>query len=295
MSEDQGRTVRKKRIEIGTRVSGALGDFIENDAGEPGGQKKRRKRQRVVGTIIAACDHNKYRLIVDGTDRFIEAPSCQLRVESSLTTLPPYLPVVPNPRDQIEDEIEVENQDQEEHLPLAVPEAEDAELSLASDSVSDGEDGPSGTNDVEARTPYETVKQRAQDHIHSLVGKKILERKRKTREEIEWTVIPSHIPPNPIPDNRCRLGVKGLEEGDLHYNKSDPFVIGETFLHLMFIDCKKSLATMNLNIIKEGLPNVRAFSKEDILVSLALLIGKTKLCCEELCSLCIANNLLQVS
>jgi len=277
MSEDQGRTVRKKRIEIGTRVSGALGAFIENDAGEPGGQKKRRKRQRVVGTIIAACDHNKYRLKVDGTDQIIEAPSCQLRVESSITTLPPDLPVITNHRESIEDEIEVENQDQDEHLPIAVPEAEDAELSIAATSVSGEEDVPAVTDATEARTPYDNLKQRAKDHIHSLVGKKILERKRKTREEIEWTVIPLHIPSNPIQDNRCRLGVKGLQEGELHYSKSDPFVIAKTFLHLMFIDYKRSFAAMNANVIKEGLPNIKAFSDEEILISIALLIGKNEI------------------
>ena len=278
MNEENGRTVRVKRLQIGTRVSGAIGDFIQNDPAEAGGPKKRRRRQRVVGTIIEACEHNKYRLIVDGTDRIIEAPSCQLRVESTISTTPPDLPVVPNPREQIEDEIELANQEPDEDLPQLPPEAEDAAISEASDHSDDEQvNNPDGDEPAPdgARTPYETVKQRALDHIHSLVGKKIVERKKKTREEIEWTVRPSHFPLNPIPNQRSGLGLKGLEQGELHYSKSDPLVIAKSFLHLTFIDYKESFSKMNSNLSKEGLSKVKHFSDDEILIALALIIGES--------------------
>ena len=282
MSEEQGRTVRVKRLQIGTRVSGAIGEFIENDASDT---KKRRKRQRVVGTIVEAVDHNRYRLKIDGSDKIIEASSCQLRVESAISTVLPDMPVVTGNRQEIADEIEIENQEAEEHLPQMDPEAENQEeeedllMHLGMDDDSDEDEptqDPIASDEVAvAMTPYETMKQRALDHVTSLVGKKVVERKKKTKEEIEWTVIPGHFPSLPISADRSGLGIRGLEENKLHYNKTDPLVIAKSFLHLMFIDYATSFATMNSNLSKERMSNVKAFSDEETLVGLSLLIGKS--------------------
>jgi len=282
MSEEQGRVVRVKRLQIGTRVSGAIGEFIENDASDAPGTKKRRRRARVIGTIIESIGPNRYRLRVDGSDQIIEAPSCQLRVESNISTLPPDIPVATTIRQDITDEFELENQEPDEHLPVLGPEADDQEeemdilarMELDSSDEEAEHNHPVVEDDRVTLTPYQLMKQRAQAHIESLVGRKVVEKKKKTKEEIEWTVIASHSPSLPIVDDRSGLGVKGLEEEKLHYSKADNLIIGKTFLYLMFIDYKKSFATMNSNLAKENITNIKPFTEEEILVDLSLLIGK---------------------
>jgi hypothetical protein len=130
-SHSGNRTTAVKRLEIGSRVSGAVGEFITNHDGS----KRRRLRERWFGHILSAVGTGKYLVRFDnGQEK--ECSSQVLRKEARAAALPPDVPVPQNPntiRQRIEEDtnvdidVNIENQDEEEHLPQALPDAEEQE------------------------------------------------------------------------------------------------------------------------------------------------------------------------
>ncbi len=73
-----------KRIANGVRVSGAVEPLIPN----PNPAIARRHKQRLFGTVVCTCEHNRYQVHFDnGT--LLEWASSLLRIEVADTSLPP--------------------------------------------------------------------------------------------------------------------------------------------------------------------------------------------------------------
>jgi len=75
---------RDKRLSTGAHVSGSFGNFYEN----PDPNIKRRKWQRIFGTVQGACGPRKYRVLFD-CGKVVECFSNTLHVETSTSSVPP--------------------------------------------------------------------------------------------------------------------------------------------------------------------------------------------------------------
>ena len=76
MSSERARQC--KRLLTGSRVSGAFGDFYDN----PDPNIRRRKRQRIYGTVTGACGERKYTVQFD-CGKVIDCFSNTLHLENS--------------------------------------------------------------------------------------------------------------------------------------------------------------------------------------------------------------------
>jgi hypothetical protein len=81
------RTTCVKIQQPQTRVSGAVGEFIEDDS-------RQRKRCHLYGTVLHATSHNRYMVSLDATPTpiVLEVAWNSLRVEHATAALPPDIP-----------------------------------------------------------------------------------------------------------------------------------------------------------------------------------------------------------
>ncbi len=73
-----------KRLLTGARISGPFGEFFDN----PDPNIRRRKRQRIYGTVTGACGERKYTIKFD-CGKILECFSNTLRLENATASLPP--------------------------------------------------------------------------------------------------------------------------------------------------------------------------------------------------------------
>jgi len=156
MSAEQRR--QPKRLLAGARVSGAFGDYYDN----PNPDVRRRKRQRIYGTVVQACGERQYTVRFD-CGKVIECFSNTLRVENRAASLPPSeLQAAAEEVEaqggaagvtaaQIIEENEAGVQDaaEEEHLPEYSPDDDESEGSGPDGEAPNDADGPSAPNDAE--------------------------------------------------------------------------------------------------------------------------------------------------
>jgi hypothetical protein len=117
------RSSSVKRLEVGAQVSGSVGNFIPNDDNS----KRRRLRERWFGYIVSTVGTNKYLVWFDNVEEK-ECASSLLKKESLTASAPPDIPIPARPEDEnalaIDDaveNVELENQEEEEHLPDTTP------------------------------------------------------------------------------------------------------------------------------------------------------------------------------
>ncbi len=127
---EPARMTRVKLLQPQTRVSGSVGEFIEDGS-------RQRKRRHLYGTVLHATSHNRYVVSFDATPTLIvlEVASNSLRVEHATAALLPNIPI-PSEANALEhfqeimqEEIDenLQEQQEEEHLPEETPESEDVE------------------------------------------------------------------------------------------------------------------------------------------------------------------------
>ena len=86
-----------KRLIVGTRVSGPHGELVQNLKGHG-----RRVRDMIIGSIVASCDNNNFKVKFDnGTVK--ECSSSSLKIEDIVAALPPN-EIPQDVREQIEEE-----------------------------------------------------------------------------------------------------------------------------------------------------------------------------------------------
>ena len=86
-----------KRLIVGTRVSGPHGKLVQNPKGHG-----RRVRGMIIGSIVASCNNNKYKVNFDnGTVK--ECSSRSLKIQDIVAALPPN-EIPQDVREQIEEE-----------------------------------------------------------------------------------------------------------------------------------------------------------------------------------------------
>jgi hypothetical protein len=73
-----------KRLLTGARVSGPFGEFLDN----PDPNIRRRKRQRIYGTVTRACGEQKHTIKFD-CGKILECFSNTLHLENAMASLPP--------------------------------------------------------------------------------------------------------------------------------------------------------------------------------------------------------------
>lgn len=220
------RTTRVKILQPQTRVSGAVGEFIEDGS-------TRRKRRRLYGTVLQATSCNRYMVSFDATPSpiVLEVPSNSLRVEHAAAALPPDLPIpsvanIPqhlqeSAREQIDENLQ--DQEEEEHLPEATPESEDVEEEENGRNEEDGmerappqadsSDPAAHPPDPEGRMPgqlptqsesesaqpdYANLKRLAKEKIRGLLGTEVT--CRSANKTMVWKVISEHEPADAVHD-----------------------------------------------------------------------------------------------
>ena len=70
---------RKRKIEPNLRVTGLCGELLEKGKGD-----KRKKRRRLHGVVVSACERNTWNIRWDGKSTTEPIKSCQLIVEDGL-------------------------------------------------------------------------------------------------------------------------------------------------------------------------------------------------------------------
>jgi len=143
------RTTRVKILQPQTRVSGAVGEFIDDGS-------KRRKRRRLYGIVLQATSRNRYMVSFDATPApiVLEVVSNSLRVEHIAAALPPDVPIpsVANLPMHLQENTQemiveaVQDQEEEEHLPEFPPESEDADEEELGRSEESGGEPPNLQN-----------------------------------------------------------------------------------------------------------------------------------------------------
>ena len=248
-----------KRIANGVRVSGAVGPLIPN----PNPAISRRHKQRLFGTVISACERNRYQVrFDDGT--LMECASSILRIEVGNASLPP---------DAIEesmargDEAILESADAHDVFdsePLLHEEGDndpedDAEAGEAEDNLAGGaevEDNPVGERPVgnleqaEPETTYEGRKQAALRRIAALAGEQVPVKKGRM-EEVVWTVVPdSHPDVERMNDKVTGVGLKNIDS--IMRKAGNDIILAYIFLHILFSDWKEKLQRLNVAIEAEN-------------------------------------------
>jgi len=125
------RTTCVKILQPRTRVSGAVGEFIEVGS-------KRRKQRRMYGVVLQATSWNQCMVSFDASPNpiVLEVASNSLRVENSTAALQPdvLIPSLDNVPQHLHEHAQeminenIQDQDEEEHLPDDTPESEDVEI-----------------------------------------------------------------------------------------------------------------------------------------------------------------------
>lgn len=136
------RTIRQKRVDIGSRVSGCFGELFDAGTGH-----KRRHRQRLNGTVLSAVGTKEYQVkFDDGSIRVVY--SNQLRVESAIDSLPPDL----RPASQAPAQ-DANNDSDYEHLPAGDEPDEDGELEADEEEAAGGAEATGGAESQTGNFP----------------------------------------------------------------------------------------------------------------------------------------------
>ena len=286
IEENQARTTRVKHMDINSRVSGKFGDFIPAKDGS-----RRCKRARLFGTIIAAVDYNRYRVLFDNNE-VKECYSNSLRVEAATASLPPDLPPLPQIGTHHEDEEPDPDQPEDgeeenlEHLPShdageeeeaqeTVEEAEGGEAEVeepAAGQVEGEQQLPVGQlpNTTEVNQPnYHERKRQALEKIRGLLGEQVTIR--QGNNSIVWTVIADY-------DNGDNLvevnGPSGLKNIDEIRAQPSSIRLCKIFFSLIFGDTFKSkLQKMNNYLKEQRNSKCKVFSETEFLTGIGLIIG----------------------
>ena len=296
MPEDQpSRAVvnRVKRIAPGARVSGKFGELLPSSDG------KHWKQARVFSNVIEATAANKYQVQFDN-NMTLECFSNSLRVEGASASTPPDIPPPPtkyhsnNPfevqcqEDALQQfEADIQEQEEEEHLPTATPEGDEELDTINEDVEQEQEDqvlpGAAENPDPEGRMPgqlpaaveavqpdFHSRKRAALEKVHGLIGKEVVIK--SGRDEIRWTVVCNHDPPpeDCLAHNESNTPL-GLEKFVVS-NHQQHEVLSSLFLHLSFIDWKSKVLLLN-EAIHRSKAKVKQFSASEFLIGLGLLIG----------------------
>ena len=128
-----------KQIAPGSHVLGKFGDFL------PSNDDKHQKQARMCGNVLEAIAMNKYQVLFDNSTT-LECNSNSLLVEAASSSLPPDIPSPPTQdhsnkplevqcQEEAQQQIEadIQEQDEEEHLPTMTPKAEEEVDSMNED------------------------------------------------------------------------------------------------------------------------------------------------------------------
>ncbi|MFO0446461.1 MAG: hypothetical protein ACK51L_02220 [bacterium] len=291
-----------KRLEVGTRVSGSVGNFIPNHDNS----KRRRLRERWFGYIISAVGTNKYLVRFDNGEEK-ECASSLLKKERLNASVPPDIPITATQPDQyapedVTENVDAENQEEEEHLPETTPDCDEEEVEQENNQenippgveqteaaattrgVSQPPAIPRAVADPNGRMPgqlptasevvqndYASVKRRAQEKIASLIGTEVIIKASNNRV-MTWTVVANHEP-----DGEDILGEKesSVQYGLKQFSSKDYSrctVFAEIFLKLTFKDWQAKVQQLNMAIVTAK-ANVKKFTNQEFLVALGLIIG----------------------
>jgi hypothetical protein len=218
-----------------------------------------------------------------------ECYSNSLRVES-LQSLPPDLPLLPDPVQQQEQPGTVvadtniapsveEDDASEEDLPLHRP--EDDEISEAAGEPDDEEQRPvgmipRGEEHEPALRTYHRRKMEAQDKIRQLIGTTV--REKSKNQSILWTVVEKHEPSEYIPPIEDNQSIGWTDYKKL-LDTSKNTIFASLFLELMFKDkahIKELVTKMNFEIEKARDSKVKYFTPEEFLIGIGLIIGASE-------------------
>ena len=283
---EPARTTRVKILQPQTRVSGAVGEFIEDGS-------RRRKRRRLYGTVLHATSHNRYMVSFDATPTpmVLEVASNSLRVEHATAALPPDIPIpsvvnVPEHLQEMAREVideDLQEQQEEEHLPEDTPESEDAEEEGDNNNNNSEEGGADATAntppDPEGRMPgqlptqtesaqpdYASLKRLAKEKIKGLVDTEVT--CKSGNKTMKWKVIADHEPTDVVHDEvRSLMGLKDFNSKN--YLKDE--VLCQLFLQLTFCSWKQKVVLFNDAYKKSGLKG-RLFTNQEFLTALGFLI-----------------------
>lgn len=219
-----------KRLLTGARVSGPFGEFFDN----PDPNIRRRKRQRIYGTVTGACGERKYTIKFD-CGKILECFSNTLRLENATASLPPEdvqaaVAEIESGGNLAEEAVQIVQDNEaaahdaeEEHLPNESPEAEDEEAAENDDAASaahsvtdepEPEQRPVGTvaqAPSEESTTYASRKEAAVRRIAALQDQVVVISSGRSLS-LEWKVVAESHPVEDEEEEESLLGFKNLEE-----------------------------------------------------------------------------------
>ena len=236
----------QKMVIIGSRISAACGELIPN----PKGEKFRRLRERLLGTVKKSIGGNQYEITFDdGSTKQLK--SSTLRIEPKTAGLPPCESADENVLESVsceegstvrlgntseysgnsssanEDSTEhmhdVDDQiDEEEHL-CVVGEIDDAPDDAADDGINC--DDPVNVGDLNLPADADASPQTYHEklgakrrYISSLIGRTVSKTHKKTKTTMEWTVVEKSTPNLPAEVYEARdimspkIGLNNLAE-----------------------------------------------------------------------------------
>ena len=287
---------KRKRILVGQRVSGKLGELVDNPRGHG-----RRVRQRIYGVVLKTCGHNKYSVkFDDGSVQ--EHHSNSLKLEKETTAIPVAEvedgkegedDVVADVINDVGEEAADDDDDSNHHV----------EEGAITDTVNIGDINASADT---IKEDYHQKLARAREKVGKLLGKEVTVNRNKGKDSITWTVVKEHHSDNPAEVEKQRrfnqrsIGMKGLDQLLVEENFVDPSVASSdgisrsNFFHrpsnsstctifakmlfrMLYVDWEDKLEIMN-EAIREGNVNntgrdVRKFSRSEFITGHALMIA----------------------
>ena len=294
---------KRKRILVGQRVSGKLGELIDNPRGHG-----RRVRQRIYGKVMKTCGHNKYSVkFDDGSVQDVASSALKLEKENAAV---PVSEVVEDGKEDNDDVVtdviedgQEEEEDDDEDVDVHVEDLEELEEleDDAPDLVNIGDINASADS---IREDYHARLGRAREKVRKLLGEKTTGKKGK--DSMTWTVVEEHDSEDPVELKKQRrkierqVGMKGLQQLLIEENFIDPSVASSdgisrsNFFHwpsnastctifakmlfrMLYLDWKEKLDIMN-EAIKEGNEkttgwDVKKFSRSEFIMGHALMIA----------------------
>ena len=287
----------KQRLIVGTRVSGPHGELVPNPKGHG-----RRVRDRAIGSIVASCNNNKYKVKFDN-GKIKECSSSSLRIENIVVALP-----VNEITPQVQERIEEEGDEIIEH-----DGEDDSDDSEGEGIVNVGDINASAHNEdilheLPPGTPesYHEKLNTARRKVASLLGDIV--DVGAANAKLTWTVVKEHVAPDDNETLKKRkatmkeLGYKditALKEEDRFHDptvassdgtSSSVFplkppqhdkctIFAKMFLALMYMDWHEMLAKFNEAVDKGNKGRsgreVRKFNGFEFIVGHAILIAAT--------------------
>ena len=286
-----------KRLIVGTRVSGAHGELVPNPKGHG-----RRVRDRAIGSIVASCENNKYKVKFDN-GKIKECSSSSLRIENIVVALP-VNEITPQVRERIEEEgDEIIEHDGEDEC-----DDSDGEEIVNVGDINASADIQDIVHQVPPGTPesYHEKLNTARSKVASLLGDSV--DVGPANAKLTWTVVKEHVAPeeNEILNRRKEmnreLGFKDINTLKEEDRFQDPSVassdgtsslvfplkppqhkkctiFGKMFLKLMYMDWHEMLVKFNRAVDKGNTGgsgrDVRRFTGSEFIVGHAILIAAT--------------------